>query len=162
MLDSVTRDLQAAQNERAAADAAQIERLSTEVAEIKRELATTRDARDRAFTDARTAHQAEVAQMTDRHHADLSDLRNELEQTHQHSENAVQRVQGDHETAIEHLHVQFAEQMRGMLPADVRDDLESTIASLRSQSELLEQRSSLLQDRLNTSNHRPSTSSGWQ
>eukprot|EP00037_Helgoeca_nana_P009372 m.82133 g.82133 ORF g.82133 m.82133 type:complete len:747 (-) comp19537_c1_seq1:91-2331(-) len=162
VLDSVTRDLQAAQNERAAADAAQIERLSTEVAEIKRELATTRDARDRAFTDARTAHQAEVAQMTDRHHADLSDLRNELEQTHQHSENAVQRVQGDHETAIEHLHVQFAEQMRGMLPADVRDDLESTIASLRSQSELLEQRSALLQDRLNTSNHRPSTSSGWQ
>lgn len=150
-LDQVTRDLQAATSEKAAADAAQIEQLYAQVADLRLKAEESDAASTRNLSETRLAHEAEMSQLREQHEIQMARLRDERLWDQEQHNDALSKSRTQYEADMEDLRSRFAQQMSRMLPAEERESLESTIVSLQSQTQALEQRCTLLQERLDHS-----------
>jgi centrosomal protein CEP112 len=81
--------------------------------------------------------------------ANLTSLQKELETQHNGARSIrrqMQKQEADHEEKVTHVKLSYEERMRGLMSASVRQELEDTIESLRSQVSTLQQKTMLLQE----------------
>ena len=150
-LERATRELHAAAEARSDGDRAARNALADEVAELRRKIAAADDARHDALAAVRAEHATELRRAGERHALELAQLREQLDAVRRAHRDDIDRLNREHRDTVAELEARFAREMRGMLPADLRDDLESTISALRSQTTSLEARSTVLQERLDLS-----------
>ncbi|XP_065826442.1 centrosomal protein of 112 kDa-like isoform X2 [Oscarella lobularis] len=103
-------------------------------------------------------HQRDVQALKEQHHNSLKRLEQEVmsQKSHcRHLEKKVRQLQLENQDKITKLRLQYEEKMKGLLPSSLRNELEGTIASLKSQTLLLQQRNKLLQDELDSRSVHP-------
>ncbi|XP_006814735.1 centrosomal protein of 112 kDa-like [Saccoglossus kowalevskii] len=67
-------------------------------------------------------------------------------------EKKLQNQEFDYQEKINHLRQDYEDKIRGLMPAQIREELEDTISSLKSQVNSLQQRAMVLQEELDTKN----------
>ncbi|XP_046555303.1 centrosomal protein of 112 kDa-like [Haliotis rubra] len=106
---------------------------------------------DQRMTELATQHEQDKKAMKKQYTTNVTALQKELDSQRNKSRNMerqLQRVEADQEEKITRLKLHHEEKLRGLMPAVVREELEDTIRSLRSQVNSLQQRAAVLQDEL--------------
>ncbi|KAJ8307985.1 hypothetical protein KUTeg_012859 [Tegillarca granosa] len=119
------------------------------------------------------SHSTELEKMLEKTNARLKEIEKEYNERGQKSTEGLQREldaqqskvrvlerkldkqEADHEEKVTHLKLSFEERMRGLMPSSVRQELEDTIDSLKSQVHSLQQKTALLQEELDVKNQYP-------
>ncbi|KAL5018699.1 hypothetical protein ScPMuIL_004421 [Solemya velum] len=87
--------------------------------------------------------------------SDLETMQRNMEKEHskvRSLERQMDKLEGEHETKITKLKIVYEEKNKGLMPASIRQELEDTIDSLRSQVHSLHQKSVLLQEEVEMNN----------
>ncbi|KAM9780584.1 LOW QUALITY PROTEIN: centrosomal protein of 112 kDa [Neosynchiropus ocellatus] len=93
----------------------------------------------------------ELIQRADEANQALQEKAESLERQLSLSENKLLRKELETEEKVTLVHQEYAKKMGAMIPAEISDELETTITALKSQVDLLQQRNSVLQEELDAS-----------
>ncbi|XP_052261816.1 centrosomal protein of 112 kDa-like isoform X1 [Dreissena polymorpha] len=144
------------QIEREYADRAQksadtITELHSTINQLREDMKKHRESSDRKLTELMSKYDEEKRTLKKQYNSNLSTVQKELESKYgkvRQLERQIDTQDSQQEEKITHLKMAYEEKMRGLMPSSVRQELESTIESLRSQVASLQQKCNLLQEDL--------------
>ncbi|XP_046339268.2 centrosomal protein of 112 kDa-like isoform X3 [Haliotis rufescens] len=119
--------------------------------QLREEIKRIRQQCDLRMTELAAQHEQDKKAMKKQYATNVTALQKELDSQRnkcRNMERQLQRLEADQEEKITKLKLSNEERMRGLMPAVVRQELEDTIRSLRSQVNSLQQRAAVLQDEL--------------
>ncbi|GFS06657.1 centrosomal protein of 112 kDa-like [Elysia marginata] len=124
------------------------------VTQLRGDIKRSRENSDEKLAELKQQYEEEKKSLRKQYSQNLGTIQRELESQRnkvRNTELQLQQQESDHEDKITQLQLQFEQKIRGLFPADLKQELEDTIASLRSQVSSLQQRSLLLQEELESS-----------
>ncbi|XP_061416021.1 LOW QUALITY PROTEIN: centrosomal protein of 112 kDa-like [Lethenteron reissneri] len=125
--------------------------LQAQVASIHEEASEKSLDAEKRLHDAVTKMQGDLEALRQEHRSTLQELHGQKD-THSRLsaswEKQLQQIGLKHQEQVTALRQEHEKKLKGLMPADVRKQLEETIASLQSQVNCLQKRASLLQEQL--------------
>lgn len=132
-----------------------VETLEEEIKKLKEENNCTRTNLEKKLAQTTAKYEEEKASAK-KHHSSISkSLQQDVETQKtmvRHLEKRIQQVELDAQEKLSRLRLQHEEKIKGLMPASLREDLEDTIESLRQQISVLQSRTRVLQEELDTRN----------
>ncbi|XP_052772842.1 centrosomal protein of 112 kDa-like isoform X2 [Mya arenaria] len=144
--------------ERAQKSAETITELHSTINQLRDDMKKHRESSDKRLTELMSKYDEEKKTLKKQYNSNLSSVQKELESKYtkvRQMERQLDRQDNDQEEKITHLKMSYEEKMRGLMPSSVRQELESTIESLRSQVSSLQQKCNLLQEDLDMTSKFP-------
>ncbi|XP_059139719.1 centrosomal protein of 112 kDa-like [Physella acuta] len=131
--------------------AEEIHQLQVTVTQLKGDLQRSQEMSDKMLVDIKHRTEEEKQNLRKQYSQNFTTIQRELEEQRnrtRHAEKLLQKKESDLEDKITQLKLQFEEKIRGLIPSDVKQELEDTIASLKSQVNSLQLRAAMLQEEL--------------
>ncbi|XP_064613051.1 centrosomal protein of 112 kDa-like [Liolophura sinensis] len=145
------KDIEREYTERAQKSTQTISELQGTIQQLRDEMKKHRETAERRVFDLNVRQEEEKKAIRKQHNTTIDALQQELERQCARARTADKKLEQreiDHEQKMTELKIQYEERMHGLMPASVRQELENTISSLRSQVQSIQQRASILQDEL--------------
>ncbi|CAN0016494.1 unnamed protein product [Lampetra planeri] len=140
-------------NQRLAASAQAMAEVQTSTATLKDEASRRQLALERLLNEAHTQRDGEKRTLLEEHGRETQALLTEVETWRvrvQLLEKALQTQELQHQQQMTHLRQEHEGRMKGLVPASLRQELEDTITSLKSQVVSLQKRAAVLQEELSS------------
>ncbi|XP_022103456.1 centrosomal protein of 112 kDa-like [Acanthaster planci] len=140
--------------ERLAKTAENNKQLTERIETLQQEFLSSRNELERQMSDAITKLEDEKELLKKQHSAYLKTLHQDLDKQRTRArqvERELQQKDFQHQDRMTHLKQEYEHRMRGLMPLNVRQELEDTIESLKAQVSALQQRSMLLQEDIDKS-----------
>ncbi|XP_055875156.1 centrosomal protein of 112 kDa-like isoform X4 [Biomphalaria glabrata] len=141
--------------ERANKSSETITELQAVIKQLRDDLQRCKENYENKMTDLKRNHEDEKRSLKKKFSHSIEGVKNELEVQRSRGNNAERRLQkaeSDLEERLTELKIHYEEKLRGLVPLDVKKELEDTIAALKSQVNSLHLRSTLLQEELDSRN----------
>lgn len=132
-----------------------VETLEEEIKKLKEENNRTRTNLEKKLAQTTAKYEEEKASAKKHHSSIAKSLQQDVETQKtmvRHLEKRIQQVELDSQEKLSRLRLQHEEKIKGLMPASLREDLEDTIESLRQQISVLQSRTRVLQEELDTRN----------
>lgn len=137
--------------ERGKKSAETITELQSTIKQLREDIKKVKENTDSRILEVRSQADEEKKSLKKQYSSNLSIVQHELhsQRTRVHNlERQIQKLDADHEEKTTRLKLDQEERMRGLLSAEMKQELEDTIASLKSQVNTLQQRAAMLQEEL--------------
>ncbi|KAK7493312.1 hypothetical protein BaRGS_00015438 [Batillaria attramentaria] len=137
--------------ERGKKSAETIAELQSTIKQLREDIKRVKENADSRIAEVRKQLEEEKQSLKKQYSSNLAMVQHELEsqRTRCHNlERQLQKMDADHEEKVTRLKLEQEERMRGLLPAEMKQELEDTIGSLKSQVNTLQQRAAMLQEEL--------------
>ncbi|XP_063427729.1 centrosomal protein of 112 kDa-like isoform X3 [Mytilus trossulus] len=152
------KDIEREYNERGNRAAETINELQNTISHLRDEIKRIKDSGDKKLKDTTTKQEEDRRNMKKNYTTNLDSMRKDNESQHNRNrtlERRIEQMEADHDEKITQLKLAFEEKMRGLMPSSVRQELEDTIDSLKSQVNSLQQKTLVLQEDLDLRNQYP-------
>ncbi|EDO31913.1 predicted protein, partial [Nematostella vectensis] len=156
MLDKTNSRLKHMEDEYATRSATAQETVRTlegEIKKLKEENLRMRLSSEKKIGSVSEKHNEEKNTMKRHHTSIVNSLEQDVESQKsmvRHLEKRCKQIELDAQERVSRMRLQYEEKMKGLLPADLRDELEDTIESLRQQISVLQSRANILQEEIDT------------
>ncbi|XP_057392315.1 centrosomal protein of 112 kDa isoform X3 [Balaenoptera acutorostrata] len=130
-----------------------IAELQTTISSLKEESSQQRFAAERQFQDVVQKFEDEKKQLIRDNDRAIKALQDELEKRSNQArclEKKLQHKELESQEQITYIRQEYETKFKGLMPASLRQELEDTISSLKSQVNFLQKRASILQEELTT------------
>ncbi|XP_038047309.1 centrosomal protein of 112 kDa-like [Patiria miniata] len=157
--NSRLKDIEKDYNERLTKTAENNRQLNDTIETLRQESSSCRNDLERQMTDAIAKLEDEKELLKKQHAAYLKTLHQDLDKQRSRArqmERDLQQKDFQHQDQMTHLKQDNENRMRGFMPLSVRQELEDTIESLKSQVTALQQTSIVLQEELDMNRKYPS------
>ncbi|BFZ02650.1 hypothetical protein BsWGS_05689 [Bradybaena similaris] len=128
-----------------------ISELQSVITQMKLDIKRLHDNSEEKLAELQQNFEQEKESLHKQYSQTISKATKELESQRSKTRNAerrLQKLESEQEEMVTQLKLQFEEKVRGLLPVNLKQDLEETIASLKSQIFSLQKKSELLQGEL--------------
>ncbi|XP_071162463.1 centrosomal protein of 112 kDa-like isoform X4 [Mytilus edulis] len=152
------KDIEREYNERGNRAAETINELQNTISHLRDEIKRIKDSGDKKLKDTTTKQEEDRRNMKKNYTTNLDSMRKDNESQHNRNrtlERRIEQMEADHDEKVTQLKLAFEEKMRGLMPSSVRQELEDTIDSLKSQVNSLQQKTLVLQEDLDLRNQYP-------
>ena len=156
------KDIEKEYNERGHRAAETINELQNTITHLRDECKRVKEAGDKKLKDFTTKQEEDRKNMKKNYTTNLESMRKENESQHNRNrtlERRIEQMESDHDEKITQLKLSYEERFRGLMPSAVRQELEDTIESMKSQVNSLQQKTLVLQEDLDLRNQYPQFSS---
>ncbi|XP_055954492.1 centrosomal protein of 112 kDa isoform X3 [Patella vulgata] len=131
-----------------------ISSLQTTIDHLRTENKRIKEKGDKKVIDIDVQHEDEKKAIRKQYSNSMQKISQELDVQRKkvrNLERQLQKEESDYEEKVTRLKLNYEERIRGLIPTEVRQELEDTIEALKSQVYSLQQRASVLQDEVDTS-----------
>ncbi|KAH9503969.1 hypothetical protein Btru_067472 [Bulinus truncatus] len=138
---------------RAAKSSETITELQAVIKQLREENQRSKESCEKKISDLKHSQEEEKRSLKKKFSHNIEALRSEVDSQKNRGNNAERRLQkaeSDLEERLTELKIHYEEKIRGLVPLDVKKELEETIAALKSQVNSLQLRSALLQEELDS------------
>ncbi|XP_070185125.1 trichohyalin-like isoform X3 [Littorina saxatilis] len=128
-----------------------ISELHNAIKHLRDDIKRAKENAEARVTEIRSQAEEEKSSLKKQYSSNLAMMQHELEsqRTRCHNlERQIHKIESDHEEKTTRLKLEQEDRLRGMLPGEMKQELEDTISSLHSQVNTLQQRSAMLQEEL--------------
>ncbi|KAK3093597.1 hypothetical protein FSP39_017877 [Pinctada imbricata] len=152
------KDIEKEYNERGQKATETIGELQATINHLREEVKRVKETGDRKASDIGQKYDNDKKSMKKQYSSTVESLQKEIESLQTHSrqlQRRIEQMEADHEEKVTHLKLSYEERMRGLMPTAVRQELEDTIESLKSQVNSLQQKALVLQEEVDLKNKFP-------
>eukprot|EP00105_Crassostrea_gigas_P003375 XP_011416201.1 PREDICTED: centrosomal protein of 112 kDa isoform X4 [Crassostrea gigas] len=156
--NSRLKDIEREYNERGQKATETIGELQANINHLREEIKRVRDVGEKKCQDVSQRYEDERKSVKKQYNCNMDSLQREIESQQSRNrqlERRLEQMEADHEEKITHLKLSFEEKLRGLVPSSVRQELEDTIGSLKSQINSLQQKTLILQEEVDLKNKYP-------
>ncbi|XP_065942942.1 centrosomal protein of 112 kDa isoform X5 [Magallana gigas] len=156
--NSRLKDIEREYNERGQKATETIGELQANINHLREEIKRVRDVGEKKCQDVSQRYEDEKKSVKKQYNCNMDSLQREIESQQSRNrqlERRLEQMEADHEEKITHLKLSFEEKLRGLVPSSVRQELEDTIGSLKSQINSLQQKTLILQEEVDLKNKYP-------
>lgn len=156
--NSRLKDIEREYNERGQKATETIGELQANINHLRDEIKRVRDVGEKKCQDVSQRYEDEKKSVKKQYNCNMDSLQREIESQQSRNrqlERRLEQMEADHEEKITHLKLSFEEKLRGLVPSSVRQELEDTIGSLKSQINSLQQKTLILQEEVDLKNKYP-------
>lgn len=156
--NSRLKDIEREYNERGQKSTETIGELQANINHLREEIKRVRDVGEKKCQDVSQRYEDEKKSVKKQYNCNMDSLQREIESQQSRNrqlERRLEQMEADHEEKITHLKLSFEEKLRGLVPSSVRQELEDTIGSLKSQINSLQQKTLILQEEVDLKNKYP-------
>ncbi|XP_076459677.1 uncharacterized protein LOC143292894 isoform X2 [Babylonia areolata] len=128
-----------------------ITELQNSIKLLRDDIKRAKEAAENRVSDVRSQSEEEKLSLKKQYTSNLSMVQHELESQRSRCHNLdrqMQKMEADHEEKMTRLKLDHEDRIRGLLPGEMKQELEDTIGSLKSQVGSLQQRAAMLQEEL--------------
>lgn len=156
--NSRLKDIEREYNERGQKATETIGEFQANINHLRDEIKRVRDVGEKKCQDVSQRYEDEKKSVKKQYNCNMDSLQREIESQQSRNrqlERRLEQMEADHEEKITHLKLSFEEKLRGLVPSSVRQELEDTIGSLKSQINSLQQKTLILQEEVDLKNKYP-------
>ncbi|XP_062621541.1 centrosomal protein of 112 kDa-like isoform X4 [Saccostrea cucullata] len=152
------KDIEREYNERGQKATETIGELQANINHLRDEVKRVRDVGEKKCQDVSQRYEDEKKSVKKQYNSNMESLQREIDSQQARNrqlERRLEQMEADHEEKVTHLKLSFEEKLRGLIPSSVRQELEDTITSLKSQINSLQQKTLILQEEVDLKNKYP-------
>ncbi|XP_061173000.1 centrosomal protein of 112 kDa-like isoform X3 [Saccostrea echinata] len=152
------KDIEREYNERGQKATETIGELQANINHLRDEVKRVRDVGEKKCQDISQRYEDEKKSIKKQYNSNMESLQREIDSQQARNrqlERRLEQMEADHEEKITHLKLSFEEKLRGLIPSSVRQELEDTITSLKSQINSLQQKTLILQEEVDLKSKYP-------
>ncbi|XP_078313648.1 centrosomal protein of 112 kDa-like isoform X7 [Crassostrea virginica] len=152
------KDIEREYNERGLKATETIGELQANISHLRDEVKRVRDVGEKKCQDVSQRYEDEKKSVKKQYNSNMDSLQREIDSQQSRNrqlERRLDQMEADNEEKITHLKLSFEEKLRGLIPSSVRQELEDTITSLKSQINSLQQKTLILQEEVDLKNKFP-------
>ncbi|XP_033631241.1 centrosomal protein of 112 kDa-like isoform X2 [Asterias rubens] len=145
------KDIERDYTDRLAASAENTKELQNTIETLKLDSSSRRSQLQQEMTDVISKLEDEKQLLKKQHNAYIKTLHEDLDKQRNQSrqlDRQLQQIDFQHQDQMTHLKQEFESRFKGMMPISVRQELEETIESLKTQVNALQQKSIILQEEI--------------
>ncbi|XP_041362418.1 centrosomal protein of 112 kDa-like isoform X2 [Gigantopelta aegis] len=145
------KDIEREYSERGQKSAETTAELHATINQLRDEKKRLQESKDKMIADVNSQNEEVRKSLKKQYSSTLTSLQKELDNHRQRTRNLerqLQKEESEHEAKMTRLKLSYEDRLRGLIPVEVRQELEDTIESLKSQVNSLQQRAAVLQEEL--------------